>query len=132
MEHNQIIRFSFNDMWFEYDVVKNQQNIAKHGISLKKAAQIFWDYDRIEVYDDKHSTYEDRYNVIGDASAKTVAYIQKQDIIIGKVGSRDILFVVYTQRKHEGTDGSEIDVTRLISARYATDFERGIYYGRYN
>ncbi len=43
----------------------------------------------------------------------------------------DILFVVYTDRIKVLQDGNEVDVTRLISARFATDFERGMYYGKY-
>ena len=51
------------------------------------------------MFDFEHSIEEDRY------------------IAIGKVG--DVLFVVFTERK---------DVVRLISARLATNAERGLYY----
>lgn len=40
-----------------------------NGISFKTAARVFFDYDRIEMYDEEHSAEEDRYNTIGDASA---------------------------------------------------------------
>ncbi len=53
----------------------------------------------IEMFDFEHSVEEDRY------------------IAIGKVG--DLLFVVFTERK---------DTIRLISARLATNVERGLYY----
>lgn len=33
--------------------------------------------------------------------------------------------------EHVAKDGKGTDVTRLISARFATNFERGIYYGKY-
>lgn len=36
-----------------------------------------------------------------------------------------------TERIRKNENGAEIDVTRLISARYATNFERGLYYGKY-
>ena len=42
-------------MAFEYDEQKNQINIRKHGLSFKSAARVFFDYDRIEFYDDTHS-----------------------------------------------------------------------------
>ena len=42
----------------------------------------------------------------------------------------DILFVVYTDRIEIEKNGKKVDVTRLISARLATDFERGVYYGK--
>ena len=51
------------------------------------------------MFDFEHSVDEDRY------------------IAIGKVG--DVLFVVFTERK---------DTIRLISARLATNAERGLYY----
>ena len=43
----------------------------------------------------------------------------------------DIVFVVYTERVQTNENGKKADVTRLISARLATDFERGLYYGKY-
>lgn len=56
------VKFSLGGMIFEYDEVKNQKNIQKHGISLKSAARVFWDYDRIEFYDEENSVTEDRCN----------------------------------------------------------------------
>ena len=47
-------------MAFEYDEQKNQINIRKHGLSFKSAARVFFDYDRIEFYDDTHSDEEPR------------------------------------------------------------------------
>ena len=44
----------------------------------------------------------------------------------------DILFVVYTERVRIETSGEEHEITRLISARLATNFERGLYYGKYD
>ncbi len=52
-------------------------------------------------------------------------------LVFSSVMIDDILFVVYTDRIKILQDGKEVDVTRLISARFATDFERGMYYGKY-
>ena len=52
--------FSLRDLIFEYDEEKNRKNIEKHGISFKTAARVFFDYDRIEMYDEEHSAEEDR------------------------------------------------------------------------
>ena len=66
---------------------------------FKSAARIFFDYDRIEFYDEDHSYDEDRYNTIGDTSAGRIsqkaegALIGNIDQFIGKVN--EILFVVY-------------------------------------
>ncbi|MDO5408608.1 MAG: BrnT family toxin [Eubacteriales bacterium] len=118
-------------MAFEYDEEKNKINIKKHGIDFRSAARVFFDYDRIEIFDDSHSETEERYDTIGDTS------IGNQSIdgtIIGTpfIGDdiSDILFVVYTDRVKIEKDGQRIDVTRLISARLATEFERGVYYGK--
>ena len=81
-----------------------------------------------------HSYDEDRYNTIGDTSAGRIsqkaegALIGNIDQFIGKVN--EILFVVYTERVRIEESGTKTDVTRLISARMATEFERGLYYGK--
>lgn len=130
MEKNKMVSFSLGGMTFEYDDNKNKINIKKHGISFKSAARIFFDYDRIEYYDEEHSYDEDRYNTIGDTSAG-----KSEGVLIGNVDQfigrgNEILFVVYTERLRIEKNGLKTDVTRLISARLATDFERGLYYGK--
>ena len=42
----------------------------------------------------------------------------------------DILFVVYTERAIIDENEQSVEVIRLISARLATNFERGVYYGK--
>lgn len=132
------IAFRLGDMWFEYDEEKNRGNIKKHGISLRSAARVFFDYDRIEMFDDDAEYGEDRYDTIGDTSAGynfhnadplstlTIGSAQNE---INEVN--DILFVVYTERFQRIDAGKKIDITRLISARLATNFERGLYYGKH-
>jgi uncharacterized DUF497 family protein len=86
---------------FEWDEEKERINIAKHGIDFSTASHVFLDPDRLEYYDEKHSTAnEDRFVTIGFAG--------------------DVLTVVYTERT---------DVLRIISARIATKKEKVIYYG---
>lgn len=126
---DRLVRFSMGNMLFEYDEDKNQKNLEKHGISFMTAARIFFDYNRIEMYDEDHSGEEDRYNTIGDTSAGNLT-------VIGNLGGsekelNEILFVVYTERETVSRDGETIEITRLISARLATNFERGLYYGKY-
>jgi len=123
-----VVRFTLCGLFFEYDPEKNRKNIQKHGISFKSAARVFFDYDRIELYDEAHSEEEDRYDTIGDVSAGSLT-------IIGNLrkdaqGAEDILFVVYTERAMVDESGKPNEVIRLISARLATSFERGIYYGK--
>ena len=84
---------------FEWDEEKNLANQKKHGISFETAAYVFADEHHIEMYDFEHSTYEDRYIAIGCVE--------------------DVLFVVFAERKES---------IRLISARLATESERGLYY----
>ncbi len=90
----------YDGMNFEWDDAKNDKNIKNHGISFDMAAQVFYDPQRVELYDAKHSIKEDRY------------------IVIGMVNK--ILYVVYTERK---------DCIRIISARLATTQEKEEYYG---
>ena len=114
MSNSRCISFTLGGMFFEYDEEKNKKNIEKHGISFKSAARIFFDYDRI-----------------GNLSAGQSVMFSKQDTLIGSITKEDVLFVVYTERVKKLVNGDEIEVTRLISARYATSFERGLYYGKY-
>lgn len=65
--------------------------------------------------------------VLGALSGKIIQEMKGE--MIGKVN--EILFVVYTERIQVLEDGKKIDVTRLISARMVTNFERGLYYGKY-
>lgn len=121
-------QFTLGEMHFEYDPDKNEANIKKHGLSFKSAARVFFDYDRIEEPDYDNELHELRYDTIGDTSSGNIA--------IGRIGmSVDepdaILFVVYTERTEKDESGHVYDVTRLISARKATSFERGLYYGKY-
>ena len=88
---------------------------------------MFFDYDRIELYDEGHGEEEDRYNTIGDTSAgnlTTIGTLQDTPRI------DNILFVVYTERIVSDKPGKPEEVIRLISARMATSFERGVYYGK--
>ena len=71
---------------------------------------------------------------IGDTSAGNML---GGSTIIGNISQsdrmiNDILFVVYTERERVEANGSVTEVTRLISARMATSFERGLYYGKYS
>lgn len=79
-----------------------------------------------------HSDDEQRYNVIGDTSAGNAAVyaaIGNVERFFGDVN--DILYVVYTERIKKESNGEPYEVIRIISARFANSFERGIYYGQY-
>ena len=89
-------------MQFEWDDEKEKINIIKHGIDFSTAAKVFKDENRIELYDEAHSEFEDRYITIG-----TIGYIAY------------VVMVVYTERE---------EAIRLISARKATSQERRMYY----
>ena len=87
-------------MIVEWDTDKNNLNIKKHKLSFETAALVFADSHRVELYDFKHSTSEDRFMVIG---------------LVNR-----LITVVYTERT---------SAIRIISARVATEAERRIYYG---
>lgn len=89
-------------MEFEWDEEKEKKNIKKHKISFSAAATVFADDYRLEIPDEEHSEYEERYKVIGKLN-----------------NAITIVLVVYTPR--EGR-------IRIISARKATLQERKIYY----
>ena len=86
---------------FEWDEEKERINIAKHGIDFETASHVFLDPNRMEYYDEAHSSR-------GEARNITIGYVE------------EILTVVYTERKK---------ALRIISARAATKKERMMYYG---
>lgn len=124
---NEQVAFVIDGVYFEYDKWKNEINIKKHGISFEIAARVFFDQNRIEMFDEENSIYEERYDTIGS----TIAGLSGS--VIGRIGkTEDIIFVVYTERFKKIEENAEVEVIRLISARMATNFERGLYYGKYN
>ena len=54
-ENSRTISFWLGGMLFEYDEWKNVYNIEHHGVSFRQAARVFFDYDRIELYDEENS-----------------------------------------------------------------------------
>ncbi|MBR5969609.1 MAG: BrnT family toxin [Lachnospiraceae bacterium] len=134
----RFVRFELGGITFEYDDNKNQSNIKAHGLSFRSAARVFFDYDRIEFYDDENSLDEDRYNTIGDLSAGIIGTNGSHgDVLIGNIRAfpneqEEIVYVVYTERTADDTSKKDKDVIRLISARLATSFERGLYYGKHD
>ncbi len=88
------------DIIFEWDEEKALTNFLKHGVSFDEASTIFADERSLTLYDEMHSTYEDRY------------------IDIGISVSNRLLIVVYTEREER---------IRIISVRSATANERRQY-----
>lgn len=90
-------------MIFQWDDNKEKINISKHGLSIKVAATVFNDDDRLEIFDQDHSTAEEeRYITIGRIEGAVV-----------------VMMVVHTERD---------DMIRIISDRYATAEEERWYY----
>lgn len=90
---------------FEWDPDKERHNILAHGISFSTASSVFYDLNRVEIYDEAHSDNEDRY------------------VTFGSIGQRhQIMMVVYTVRNS--------NTIRIISARLATNKEKENYYDR--
>jgi hypothetical protein len=87
-------------MEFEWDPNKADYNLKKHGVDFFEASTVFNDPLSITYPDPDHSLDEDRY------------------IIIGLSMSNRLLLVAHTDRN---------EVTRIISAREATNRERKLY-----
>ena len=86
---------------FEWNAVKAERNLVKHGISFEEAATVLSDTLSITIGDSNHSTEEQRFVTIGQSS------------------SRRLLVVVHTDRD---------DRIRLDSARRATRSEKRQYF----
>jgi uncharacterized DUF497 family protein len=85
---------------FEWDDQKAASNLSKHGVSFDEAVSVFGDARALTFSDTDHSKLEDRSRTYG-VSNKT-----------------RLLVVVHTDRRNG---------IRIISARKATRYEKGIY-----
>jgi uncharacterized DUF497 family protein len=85
-----------------WDAAKNLANQRKHGVSFEEAQELFRSgRDYLEIFDDAHSDTEDRFIAIGPIA-------------------RGLVLVVWTERDE--------DTVRIISARWATKREQGLYF----
>ncbi|MEA5513465.1 BrnT family toxin [Nodularia sp. UHCC 0506] len=50
---------------FDWNPVKEKQNIRKHQINFRLASTVFLDQYQLSLYDEEHSDYEDRWITIG-------------------------------------------------------------------
>lgn len=84
-----------------WDRAKNLANQRKHGVTFEEASELFRSgVDYLERYDHEHSELEDRFIAVGPIE-------------------RGLIMVIWTER-----DG---DVVRIISARWATRREKGLF-----
>ena len=89
-------------MDFDWDDSKAKANKKKHGVSFAEAATAFQDPNAIELFDDDHLEYEERW------------------VLVGQSAKSRVLLVVFVE-KHEET-------IRIISARKAHKDEVTQYY----
>jgi uncharacterized DUF497 family protein len=86
----------------DWDEAKSLTNRRKHGISFEEAAELFASgQDYLEIFDEVHSGYEDRFIAIGPIH-------------------RGLVLVVWTAR--------DDDILRIISARWAGEREQALYH----
>ena len=85
---------------FEWDPVKAETNIRKHGVTFDEASTVFGDPLNLLMADPDHSLDEERY------------------VLLGMSNRRRLLVVAFAERPPR---------TRLISARRATRQERRRY-----
>lgn len=92
---------------FEWDPGKAKRNLSKHKVSFELAATVLRDPYAITIYDDDHSTTEDRWVTMG-------------------IAATGILLVV--SHTFEAAAADDIAI-RIITARRATKAERKAYGG---
>jgi uncharacterized DUF497 family protein len=91
---------------FEWNEIKNQRNIEKHGVDFNDAWTAFNDIHAIVEIDYEHSFSEER------------------QILIGFAEEQKLLFVCFCERSDD-----ENELLRLISARKADKLETDLYWG---
>lgn len=93
------------DVKVVWNAAKNLANQKKHGVSFEEAQDLLLSLDdRLDIFDEEHSTLEERFISIGPIP-------------------RGLVLVVWTER-----DSTEI---RIISARWANVQERVLYYNHF-
>lgn len=74
-----------------WDEAKNDANTRKHGVSFEQASSIFAaEVDSLEIFDEQHSEYEDRFLVIGPIHLGliVVAYTEREDQTVRIISAR--------------------------------------------
>lgn len=64
-----------NEISFDWDDQKAQQNEQKHGVSFEEAQTVFYDENARLSYDPDHSRHEDRYILLGMSSLVRVLVV---------------------------------------------------------
>src|SRR5207253_2565762 len=80
-----------NDGIFEWDPRKTAKNLTRHDVSFDEAKEGFRDLNAIEEYDEKHSTTEHRYNLIGRSSQRLlfVVFSESASGFINLISARE-------------------------------------------
>ena len=55
-------------MIFEWDSAKNKSNADKHGVSFKKAEEVFEDPLHLSILDERFSYFEERWITMGQTN----------------------------------------------------------------
>ncbi|MBE7538028.1 MAG: BrnT family toxin [Opitutaceae bacterium] len=76
-------------MRFNWDPIKEQRNIAKHGVDFTKASEAFGDPEARIAFDSVHSSSELRWWLIGrvDGRILLVRYTHRPDGIVRIIGA---------------------------------------------
>ncbi|WP_122873032.1 BrnT family toxin [Campylobacter showae] len=84
-------------MNYEWNLIKERLNVAKHGVDFEEAKSVFADEFALVLFDEDHSNDEERF------------------LILGMSQKERILLVVHCYREN--------DTIRIISSRKATKSE---------
>ena len=84
-------------MNYEWNLIKEQLNVAKHGVDFEEAKSVFADEFALVLFDEDHLNNEERF------------------LILGMSQKERILLVVHCYREN--------DTIRIISSRKATKSE---------
>lgn len=91
-------------MRFEWDPAKAASNARKHKVTFEVAKSVFYDDFAVQFFDEKNSSSEDRF------------------LLLGMSSDSRLLLVCHCEREYG-------DVIRIISARKATANEAQFYQG---
>jgi hypothetical protein len=79
------------DLEFEWDERKNQENYRKHGVTFQEAQTVFSDEQALLIDDSSHSRGEDRFVLLGlsaDLHTVVVCHCYRRGVVIRIISAR--------------------------------------------
>lgn len=76
---------------FVWDADKAETNLREHGVTFDEATDVFYDPNRVELFDEGHSENEARYVVLGFSNKSRLLFVSFTPI------GKDIMRIIHAR-----------------------------------